>query len=104
MTAPVIVPAQEWEAARQRLLVKEKELTRTRDAPAGQRRRMTWLAVEKEYAFDGPAGRVSLLALLDTASNGAVNLAPQQPGEAAAGVAEVRGGLAGRLVSQTPVG
>ena len=60
MTAPVIVSAQEWETARQRLLVKEKELTRARDALAAQRRRMPWLAVDKEYAFDGPAGPVSL--------------------------------------------
>ena len=48
-----------------RLLVKEKELTRARDALAAQRRRMPWLAVEKEYAFDGPAGRVSLLDLFE---------------------------------------
>ena len=63
MTTPVIVSAQEWEAARQRLLVQEKELTHARDALAAQRRRMPWLAVEKDYAFDGPAGRVSLLDL-----------------------------------------
>jgi predicted dithiol-disulfide oxidoreductase (DUF899 family) len=36
----------EWEAARQELLVKEKELTRARDALAAQRRRMPWLEVE----------------------------------------------------------
>jgi len=65
MTAPVIVSAQEWEAARQRLLVKEKELTRARDALAAQRRRMPWLAVDEEYAFDGPAGRVRLLDLFE---------------------------------------
>jgi len=65
MTTPVIVSAQEWEAARQRLLVKEKELTRARDALAAQRRRMPWLAVDEEYAFDGPAGRVRLLDLFE---------------------------------------
>ena len=54
MTAPVIVSAQDWEAARQRLLVQEKELTRARDALAAQRRRMPWLAVDTKYAFDGP--------------------------------------------------
>ena len=63
MKTPSIVTAQEWEAARQRLLVKEKELTRARDAMAAERRRMPWLAVEKEYAFDGPAGEASLLDL-----------------------------------------
>jgi predicted dithiol-disulfide oxidoreductase (DUF899 family) len=61
-TSQIVTPAQ-WEEARQQLLVKEKELTRARDAMAAQRRRMPWLAVEKEYAFDGPKGRVSLLDL-----------------------------------------
>jgi predicted dithiol-disulfide oxidoreductase (DUF899 family) len=58
-----IVTSQEWEAARQQLLVQEKELTRARDALAAQRRRMPWLLVEKDYAFDGPEGRVSLPGL-----------------------------------------
>src|SRR5512144_2721986 len=65
MTAPVIVSAQDWEAARHRLLVQEKELTRARDALAAQRRRMPWLAVDKDYAFDGPAGPASLLDLFE---------------------------------------
>jgi predicted dithiol-disulfide oxidoreductase (DUF899 family) len=63
MRTPPIVAPQEWETARQELLVKEKELTRARDALAAQRRRMPWLAVEKEYAFDGPNGAESLLDL-----------------------------------------
>jgi len=62
---PPIVSAQEWEAAWQQLLVKEKELTRARDGLAAERRRMPWLAVEKDYAFDGPGGRVSLLDLFE---------------------------------------
>ena len=57
MKTPPIVSAEEWDAARRQLLVKEKELTHARDALAAQRRRMPWLAVEKEYAFDGPGGR-----------------------------------------------
>ena len=56
---------QEWEAAREQLLVKEKALTRARDALAAERRRMPWLAVEKEYEFDGPKGKASLLDLFD---------------------------------------
>jgi predicted dithiol-disulfide oxidoreductase (DUF899 family) len=63
VNTPPIVTAAEWTAAREKLLVKEKEHTRARDALAAQRRRMPWLAVEKEYAFDGPQGRVSLLDL-----------------------------------------
>src|SRR5688572_5300583 len=65
MKSPPIVSAQEWETARQQLLVKEKELTRARDALAAERRRMPWLAVEKEYEFDGPKGKVSLLDLFE---------------------------------------
>ena len=58
-------PAREWEAARQQLLVKEKELTHARDALAAERRRMPWLAVEKKYEFDGAEGKASLLDLFD---------------------------------------
>jgi predicted dithiol-disulfide oxidoreductase (DUF899 family) len=65
MKTPPIVTPQEWEGARQKLLVKEKELTRARDALAAERRRMPWLAVEKAYVFDGPDGNVSLLDLFD---------------------------------------
>jgi len=65
MKTPPVVSPQEWEAARPKLLVKEKELTRARDAMAAQRRRMPWMAVEKQYSFDGPQGKVSLLELFD---------------------------------------
>ena len=65
MKTPPIVSEEEWEAARQGLLVKEKELTRARDALAAERRRMPWLAVEEAYEFDGPEGRTSLLDLFD---------------------------------------
>src|SRR5262249_62035676 len=50
---------------RQKLLVKEKELTSARDALAAERRRMPWMAVEKEYKFEGPKGKASLLDLFD---------------------------------------
>ena len=65
MNTPPIVSPQEWEAARQQLLVKEKAQTRARDALAAERRRMPWMAVEKAYAFDGPTGKASLLDLFD---------------------------------------
>src|SRR6059036_3286992 len=65
MNTPPIVSQQEWEAARQQLLVKEKALTRSRDALAAERRRMPWLAVDKKYEFDGPKGKVSLLDLFE---------------------------------------
>ena len=65
MKTPPIVSSEEWEAAWQHLLVKEKELTRARDALAAQRRQMPWLAVEKNYEFDGPGGKASLLDLFE---------------------------------------
>jgi predicted dithiol-disulfide oxidoreductase (DUF899 family) len=65
MNTPPKVSAQEWEAAREQLLVKEKELTRARDALAAQRRRMPWLQIDKQYRFDGPNGSASLLDLFE---------------------------------------
>jgi predicted dithiol-disulfide oxidoreductase (DUF899 family) len=53
MNTPPVVSAQEWEAARQQLLVKEKALTRARDALAAERRRMPWVAVEKGTSSTG---------------------------------------------------
>jgi predicted dithiol-disulfide oxidoreductase (DUF899 family) len=65
MNMPPIVSPQEWETARQELLVKEKELTRARDALAAERRRMPRMAVEKDYRFESPDGPASLHDLFD---------------------------------------
>ena len=65
MKTPTIVSPDEWIAARERLLVKEKEHTRAGDALAAERRRMPWMAVEKEYAFEGPDGPASLRDLFE---------------------------------------
>ena len=54
-----------WIAAREKLLVKEKEHMRAGDALAAERRRMPWMAVEKEYKFDGPDGPATLLDLFE---------------------------------------
>src|SRR4029450_8958270 len=62
MKTPPIVSPQEWDAAREELLVKEKELTRARDALAARRRRMPWMAVEKAYPFEGANGPAGLCA------------------------------------------
>ena len=62
---PTIVSLEEWEAARQQLLIKEKELTHARDALAAQRRRMPWTEIKNAYSFDGPQGMVSLLELFE---------------------------------------
>jgi predicted dithiol-disulfide oxidoreductase (DUF899 family) len=63
-TPPVVSP-EEWEAERQKLLVKEKEHTRARDALAAERRRMPRMAVEKDYRFEGPDGPASLADLFE---------------------------------------
>jgi predicted dithiol-disulfide oxidoreductase (DUF899 family) len=60
-----IVSSQEWKAAREKLLVQEKELTRARDALAAERRRMAWMAVEKAYRFEGSDGPAILLDLFE---------------------------------------
>ncbi len=65
MKPPPIVSQQEWEAAREMMLVKEKAHVRAGDALAAERRRMPWMAVEKAYEFEGPRGKVSLLDLFE---------------------------------------
>ena len=65
MNMPPLVSPQEWDAAREKLLVREKELTRARDALAAERRRMPWMVVEKEYRFEGPHGPATLLDLFE---------------------------------------
>ena len=65
MNTPPVVSREEWNEARAEMLVREKEVTRARDALAAARRRMPWMAVEKEYRFEGPDGTVSLKDLFD---------------------------------------
>jgi predicted dithiol-disulfide oxidoreductase (DUF899 family) len=65
MNMPPIVSPEEWKAAREELLVKEKRLTRARDALAAERRRMPRMLVEKAYRFEGPNGPASLLDLFE---------------------------------------
>jgi len=65
MKTPPTVSPQEWDAAREKLLVKEKEHTRAGDALAAERRRMPWMAVEKDYTFEGPNGPASLADLFE---------------------------------------
>lgn len=57
---PAVVSAEEWRAAREAMLIKEKAHTRARDALAAERRRMPWMRVEKDYVFEGPDGKMSL--------------------------------------------
>ncbi len=65
MSLPQVVSATEWQAARDRLLAKEKEATRASDALAAERRRLPMVRIEKDYLFEGPEGSASLLDLFD---------------------------------------
>jgi predicted dithiol-disulfide oxidoreductase (DUF899 family) len=65
MNLPPIVSEEEWEAARDALLVREKEATRARDALAAERRRLPRVQIDKGYVFDGPEGKATLLDLFE---------------------------------------
>jgi predicted dithiol-disulfide oxidoreductase (DUF899 family) len=66
MTAlPRIVSQQEWQAAHDGFIAKEKQMTRARDALAAERRRLPMVRVPENYVFDGPNGKVSLLDLFE---------------------------------------
>jgi predicted dithiol-disulfide oxidoreductase (DUF899 family) len=56
---------EEHRAARLALLAREKDLNRLRDELAAERRRLPWVPVHKDYAFDAPGGRVRLRELFD---------------------------------------
>lgn len=60
-----VVSQEDWLAAREGLMEREKQLTRERDALAAARRRMPWQSVENQYAFAGPKGKASLLDLFE---------------------------------------
>ena len=55
----------EWLIARQEFLAKEKDFTCQRDALNAERRRMPMVKIEKEYVFEAPNGKTSLLDLFE---------------------------------------
>jgi predicted dithiol-disulfide oxidoreductase (DUF899 family) len=65
MNLPQVVSREEWLAARKELLTKEKELTQQRDELNTERRRLPMVRIEKEYVFEGPDGKASLLGLFE---------------------------------------
>jgi predicted dithiol-disulfide oxidoreductase (DUF899 family) len=60
-----VVSKDEWIKARKVLLKKEKEFTELRDQLSQQRRDLPWVAVDKEYVFDGPNGKETMSELFD---------------------------------------
>jgi predicted dithiol-disulfide oxidoreductase (DUF899 family) len=68
MTDHRIGTREEWNAAREKLLVREKEHTRLGDELAQERRDLPWVAVDKEYRFDTEDGEKTLAELFDRRS------------------------------------
>lgn len=62
---PPIVSQEEWQAARDALLVREKAHTRAKDTLSAERRRLPMVKIDADYRFDGPDGEVSLLDLFE---------------------------------------
>jgi len=67
MNRPRVVSPEEWQTARDALLVKEKEYTRALDALAAERRRLPMVKLDADkYTFTAPDGSaVSLTDLFD---------------------------------------
>jgi predicted dithiol-disulfide oxidoreductase (DUF899 family) len=65
LRAVEVVSRAEWQAARQDLLLREKEHTRMGDELARQRRQLPWIAIEKQYRFDTNDGTRTLAELFD---------------------------------------
>jgi len=65
MTDHTVVSRQEWQAARDELLRREKAHTRAGDELARQRRGLPWVAVEKQYRLDADDGTRTLAELFD---------------------------------------
>lgn len=62
---PPVVSQEAWQAARERLLLREKRATRERDALAADRRRLPMVRISKDYWFDSSEGEASLPGLFE---------------------------------------
>jgi predicted dithiol-disulfide oxidoreductase (DUF899 family) len=65
MNRPQVVSEQEWQTARDALLVKEKEYTRALDALAAERRRLPMVKLDPaKYTFTAPDGSAAEIEAL----------------------------------------
>jgi predicted dithiol-disulfide oxidoreductase (DUF899 family) len=62
---PPVVSAEEWQRARDELLVEEKAHTRAGDALAAKRRRLPMVEVDAGLAVTGPDGAATLLEMFE---------------------------------------
>ena len=60
---PEVASPTVWNAAREKLLVKEKEMTRALDALAAERRRLPMVRIDRKYEFLGSHGKTTLIDL-----------------------------------------
>jgi predicted dithiol-disulfide oxidoreductase (DUF899 family)/catechol 2,3-dioxygenase-like lactoylglutathione lyase family enzyme len=65
LNLPPVVSSDKWRAAHEKLLAKEKEITKALDALAAERRRQPMVRVEHDYAFAGPQEEADLLDLFE---------------------------------------
>lgn len=62
---PLVVSQSEWQAAQARMLEKEKQAIRARDALAAERRRQPMMRIDRDYVFEGPHGQPHLHDLFE---------------------------------------
>ncbi len=62
---PPVVSQDEWQAAINVLLDKEKDMTRLHDALNAQRRRLPMVKIDKDYVFQSENGNLNLLELFE---------------------------------------
>jgi predicted dithiol-disulfide oxidoreductase (DUF899 family) len=62
---PRVLPREEWLRERKALLAREREAAEALATLAAERRSLPMVKIEKEYVFEGPDGKASLLDLFD---------------------------------------
>ncbi len=65
MKLPQVVTAEQWQKARDALLVKEKAFTRALDALAAERRRLPMVHFDTDYVFTGTDRKAGLAELFE---------------------------------------
>jgi predicted dithiol-disulfide oxidoreductase (DUF899 family) len=65
MSLPKVVPADEWLAARKELLTAEAQAVSALAEVSARRRELPAVKIDKEYVFDGPNGKATLLDLFE---------------------------------------
>jgi predicted dithiol-disulfide oxidoreductase (DUF899 family) len=65
ISIPRIASREVWENERIQLLKKEKEATKLLDQVRAARKRLPMVKIDKEYVFEGPNGKLSLLDLFE---------------------------------------